>query len=152
SDERRRTAQERLAAAVTQFAGGMRFVYLHLLVLGAWIVINVGWIPGVPKFDPSFVVLAMIASVEAIFLSTFVLITQNRMGEVADTRADLALQIRLLSEHEITRVVRLITAVGVCMGIDEAKDPELAELGRDVAPEEVLRQIEAGNDEVKPAG
>ncbi len=152
SDERGRTAQERLAAAVTQFAGSMRFVYLHLLIFGAWIMINLGWIPGVPKFDPSFVVLAMIASVEAIFLSTFVLITQNRMGEVADTRADLDLQISLLSEHEITRVVRLVTAIGARMGIDEAKDPELAELGRDVAPEEVLRQIEAGNDEVKPAG
>ena len=51
----------------------MLFVYLHLAIFGFWIVANVGWVPGVPRWDESFVVLAMIASVETIFLSTFVL-------------------------------------------------------------------------------
>lgn len=149
SDERSRTGEERIADAVTQFAGSMRFVYLHLVIFGAWIVINLGWVPGVPRFDPSFVILAMIASVEAIFLSTFVLITQNRMADLADTRADLDLQVSLMSEHEITRVVRLVAAIGARMGIEEANDPELDELGRDVAPEQVLRQIEIVSDEIE---
>jgi uncharacterized membrane protein len=75
---------------------------------GLWIVANLGWIPGVPKWDESFVVLAMWASVEAIFLSTFVLIGQNRMQAAADNRADLDLQISLLAEHEVTK----LTTVG----------------------------------------
>jgi uncharacterized membrane protein len=81
---RRRRSQEldqstegRLAGAVTNFTGSMTFVYIHLLIVGTWILWNLDWI-GLPPFDPSFVVLAMAASVEAIFLSTFVLISQNR--------------------------------------------------------------------------
>jgi len=64
----------RIADAITGFAGSMRFLYIHLLVFGSWILINLGWLP-VPRFDPSFVVLAMVASVETICLSTFVLIS-----------------------------------------------------------------------------
>ena len=78
--EDHRSSQERIADAITRFTGSMRFVYIHLVLFGSWIIINLGWIPGIPKFDPSFVVLAMVASVEAIFLSTFVLISQNRMS------------------------------------------------------------------------
>src|SRR5215204_6009037 len=62
------SAQERIADAITRFTGSMLFVYLHLAVFGFWIVANLGWVPGVPRWDESFVVLAMIASVEAIFL------------------------------------------------------------------------------------
>ena len=97
------TAQEKLAEAITRFTGSMLFVYIHLAIFGFWIVANLGWVPGVPKWDESFVVLAMWASVEAIFLSTFVLISQNRMQEMADKRADLDLQVSLLAEHEISR-------------------------------------------------
>src|SRR5918994_3795299 len=79
-EEREATAEERLAEAITRFTGSMRFVYLHLALFGFWVAVNLGWVPGVPAWDPSFVVLAMVASVEAIFLSTFVLISQNRMA------------------------------------------------------------------------
>ncbi|MGI8508716.1 MAG: DUF1003 domain-containing protein [Gemmatimonadaceae bacterium] len=146
-EERARSREERIADVVTTFAGSMRFVYLHLAIFGAWITVNLGRVPGVPKFDPSFVILAMFASVEAIFLSTFVLITQNRMSELAGTRADLDLQISLLSEHELTRVVRLVAAIGNRLGLEEARDPELDELGRDVDPEAVLKQIEVRSEE-----
>src|SRR4051812_2836265 len=77
-DEARSTVEERIAESVTRFTGSMRFVYLHLAFFGGWIVANLGWIPPVPRWDESFVILAMMASVEAIFLSTFVLIAQNR--------------------------------------------------------------------------
>jgi uncharacterized membrane protein len=80
----------------------------------------------------------MVASVEAIFLSTFILITQNRMAAMADKRADLDLQVSLLAEHEITRLLTLVTALAERMGVDAAQDPELTELARDVAPEQVL--------------
>src|SRR5690348_18451409 len=77
-EEARANGEERVARAITRFSGSIRFVYVHVLLYGAWIVANLGWIPGVARWDPTFVVLAMIASVEAIFLSTFILITQNR--------------------------------------------------------------------------
>ena len=141
--DRRRSAQDKIADAVTRFTGSLPFVYLHLLIFGGWIVINLGWIPGVPRFDPSFVVLAMVASVEAIFLSTFVLITQNRMQAQADKRADLDLQISLLAEHEVTRLIHLVSALAEKMGLhEESHASELGELKKDVAPEAVLDRIE----------
>ena len=140
--ERRRPLQDRLAAAVTRFTGSMAFVYIHLALFGGWIAANLGWIPGVPRFDESFVVLAMFASVEAIFLSTFVLITQNRMAAAADERADLDLQVSLLAEHEVTRLVSLVAQIARRMGIEDAHDPELHELAKDVAPEKVMDRME----------
>lgn len=141
-ENQRKSRQDRLADAITRFTGSMTFVYLHLTLFGLWIFINLGWLPIVPRFDPTFVVLAMVASVEAIFLSTFVLISQNRMTILADKRADLDLQVSLLAEHEITHLIQLVTAIAHRMGLEESRNPELAELARDVAPEKVLDEIE----------
>jgi uncharacterized membrane protein len=140
-EDRRKSAEERIADVVTSFAGSMVFVYIHLSMFGLWIIWNLGWI-GLKPFDPSFVVLAMFASVEAIFLSTFVLISQNRSSIQADKRADLDLQVSLLSEHEVTRLVSLVTAIAKKMDIDDARHPELNELAQDVHPEEVLDTME----------
>jgi uncharacterized membrane protein len=142
-DEKGATAEERIAEAITRFTGSMRFVYLHLAFFGFWIVANLGWLPGVPSWDPSFVVLAMMASVEAIFLSTFVLISQNRMAAAADKRADLDLQVSLLAEHEVTRLVTLVSGIADRMGVRTEADAELDEITQDVAPEAVLDEIEA---------
>ncbi|WP_371877225.1 DUF1003 domain-containing protein [Alsobacter ponti] len=148
SERRRRedaqaTREERFAAAITRFTGSMLFVYLHVAAVGFWLAANFGLIPGVRAWDDSFVMLGMMASVEAIFLSTFVMIAQNRMSAAADKRADLDLQISLLAEHEITRLASLLTAIAGRMGIDAAVDPEIREIERDVAPEAVLDEIEA---------
>lgn len=149
--ERRRSPENRIADAITQFAGSMRFVYLHLLLYGAWIVINLGLLP-IRPFDPTFVVLAMVASVEAIFISTFVLISQNRMAALADRRADLDLQISLLAEHEVSRVIALMTSVAERLGIEEARDPELQELARDVEPARVMDRISEEKQEPPAEG
>jgi uncharacterized membrane protein len=140
-EEQAKTLQDRIADRITVFAGSMRFVYLHLIGFGLWIVLNAGWFPQL-EFDPSFVMLAMFASVEAIFLSTFVLITQNRMSAQADRRADLDLQVSLLAEHEVTRVISLLSAIAERLGVNLSNDPELRELKRDVDPEQVLDKIE----------
>lgn len=141
-EDKAATLEERVAGAITRFTGSMRFVYLHVLVYGCWIIANLGWIPGVPKFDPSFIILAMEASVEAIFLSTFVLISQNRMSAAADKRSELDLQINLLSEHEVTKLVALLSAIADRIGVESEVDPEVDELKQDVAPEAVLDEIE----------
>jgi uncharacterized membrane protein len=138
------SAEERIAAAITGFSGSMRFVYLHLALYGLWIVANLGWVPGLRPWDPTFVVLAMIASVEAIFLSTFILITQNRMAAAADRRAELDVQINLLAEAEITKLVELVSGIAEQMDVPEAEEPEIQEMKRQVAPEAVLDAIEEG--------
>ena len=148
-EEAQATLQERTAQAITDFTGSMRFVYLHLALFGFWILANLGWVPGVPAWDPSFVVLAMIASVEAIFLSTFVLISQNRISAAADRRADLDLQVGLLAEHEITKIAELLAEVAEKVGVRANVDPELAEVQQDVAPEAVLNEIQAAKDAEK---
>ena len=148
-DEVQATLQERVAEAITRFTGSMVFVYLHLAFFGFWIIANLGWIPGVPQWDDSFVVLAMWASVEAIFLSTFVLISQNRMQAAADKRADLDLQISLLAEHEITKLATLVSAMAEHMGVQTDMDQELSEIQQDVAPEAVLDEIEATESQAK---
>jgi uncharacterized membrane protein len=134
--------QDKLAAKIADFAGNMNFVWLHLAAYGFWVLTNLGVIPGIEPFDPTFVVLAMIASVEAIFLSTFILITQNRMQGQAERRADLNLQVSLLSEHEITRLIKMLTEIGEKMDIQAARAPEIGELKKDVNPENVLETIE----------
>jgi uncharacterized membrane protein len=146
-EERRRqeatsaTRQERLAEAITSFTGSMKFVYLHLVLYTVWILVNLGVLPGLPRFDPSFVILAMEASVEAIFLSTFVLISQNRTSAAEDKRADLDLQINLLTEHELTKLTEVVTAIAT--RLDVKPDAEIEELKKDVAPEAVLDELDA---------
>jgi uncharacterized membrane protein len=141
-EERNASWQERLADAITRLSGSMLFVYFHLGLFGFWIVANLQWIPAIRPWDESFVVLAMIASVEAIFLSTFVLITQNRMAAAADKRADLDLQISLLTEHELTRIATLLLDMAKQMGINTDVDDELQQVQQDVAPDAVLDRIE----------
>jgi uncharacterized membrane protein len=79
--------------------------------------------------------------VEAIFLSTFVLISQNRMQQAADKRADLDLHINLLAEHELTRLAAVINAMAAKLGVETPTD--MKEVERDIAPEAVLDEIES---------
>lgn len=132
---------ERIASRITAFTGSMTFVALHLIIVTVWIGANLGWLPGVPRFDPSFVVLAMAASVEAIFLSTFVLISQNRMAALDDRRSDLDLHITLLTEHELTELVALVHRIAARLDVPVNR-AEFAEIERDVQPVEVLEVLD----------
>jgi uncharacterized membrane protein len=132
--------EEKLADAITRFTGSMHFVYFHLAIYGTWIAANL--IPRIPHFDPTFVILAMVASVEAIFLSTFVLISQNRAMAATDKRDDLDLHVNLLAEHELTRLIMMVSAIAVKLGVRTDVDPEIADITADVAPEVVLSEIE----------
>ena len=131
--------EERLADVITRFTGSMLFVYIHLFVFGFWVLANLRWLPYIPAWDESFVILAMVASVEAIFLSTFVLISQNRMAAAAAIRAELDLQISLLAEHELTKLAAVVSEIAAKVGVVTRV---LEETKRDVAPEVVLDAIE----------
>jgi uncharacterized membrane protein len=147
--ERRRTQeakigwQERLADAITRFTGSMAFVYLHLLWFGSWIAINSGLVPWIQPWDPRFVILGIATSIEAIFLATFILIRENRMADAAGKHADLDLHMSLLTEHEVTKIGVMVTAIAEHLGLDpDVGREELDELKQDVAPEKVLDKIE----------
>lgn len=133
---------ERLAARITTFTGSMLFVGIHATLFGGWIAWNL-W--GSPKFDASFVVLAMIASVEAIFLSTFVLISQNRQATAADRRADLDLHISLLTEHELSKLADLVMVIARKLDI-EPSSRDMDEVREYVEPERVLGALERQTD------
>lgn len=132
-----RTWHQHVADWMTRFAGSMAFVYLHVVWFAVWVVVN----STVVTFDPAFGTLTMIVSLEAIFLSAFILVSQKRQGELSDRQAQLDLQITLLAEHEITRVLQLVAAVAEKAGIRE-NGGEIEELTNDVEPVEVLERIE----------
>jgi uncharacterized membrane protein len=117
-------------------------VYLHAIWFGVWILLNMDWL-GMKALDPfPYGLLTMIVSLEAIFLSTFVLISQNRLSEEADRRADLDLHIGLLTEAELTNVLKVLPAVSDKLGIENNEVDELADLEMPTNPEDVLVEIE----------
>ena len=140
-DIRKRNLQEKIVDAITSFASSMLSVYIHFLFFGTWVIWNLHWLP-LKAFDPNFIILATFAAVEAIFLTTFVLIGQKRMNIQADKWAELDLQISLLTEHEVTRIMNLVTAMAKKMEIVEAHDKEIEELSKDIHPEKVLDTME----------
>lgn len=111
-----RTRLDRVTDALTTAAGSPVFIVAHAVWFGTWIAINV-MRPG--PFDPyPFGLLMLVVSLEAIFLSAAVLMTQNRMQRQADKRAHLDLQINLLAEQELTAILRVLTTLGQRLGVD----------------------------------
>ena len=140
--EAARGGQEKAADWLTFFSGTMIFVYIHSAWFVVWMVANAG-IAGLPTFDPfPFGLLTMMVSLEAIFLSTFVLISQNRSAALADRRSDLDLQTDLLTEHEITRILRLTKAISDHLGLRVDDEAELVELEKDVSPQGIAEELE----------
>jgi uncharacterized membrane protein len=139
--DRERGIQDRIADLITNFSGHLVFVYVHIIWFGGWILLNTGNF-GVQPFDPyPYGLLTMVVSLEAIFLSTFVLISQNRMGQDAENRANLNLQIALLTESEVTRVLQMLDEIQDRMGISNDRDTSLTDLEKDIRPEDVLAEI-----------
>ena len=147
-----RSLQQRLADAITDFSGNMAFVYLHVVWFGGWIGWNLGAFGGKP-FDPfPFGLLTMIVSLEAIFLATFVLISQNRISVESERRVNLDLQIGLLTEHELTRALKMLDEIQDHLGIAQDLGTDLEELEAEVRPEDVLEEIEAAERRIRQHG
>jgi len=139
---RNRPWYDRAADAVTGFAGRVGFLVGNLAFFLGWFVINSGRV-GITPFDPyPHSVLTTIVSLEAIMLSLFLLISQRRAGAEAELRADLALQMNLLTEHELTRVLQMLDAIQDRMDIDNNDDMELVKLEMGTKPEDVLAEID----------
>jgi uncharacterized membrane protein len=137
-----RSPVDRVAAAITRWAGSARALVVHTVWFGVWIIVNAGALK-VEPFDPfPFSLLTTIVSLEAIFLTLFVLISQNRMSHEADRRAELDLQINLLAEKEATMVLRILRDISSHLGLKGEGSKELRELLKETKIEDLADKLD----------
>jgi len=138
-----RSSSERLADSVGTFAGSLPFVVLHLVLVTAWLLVNSGQI-GVRPFDPwPFSLLGVIVAVEAVILSSFILMRQNRMMRRGERRDHLNLQVDLLAEKEITTVLQMVRAICGHMGLQSIMaDKDIRELSKNTSIESLSQTLE----------
>lgn len=123
-------------------AGKAEFAVAHFFWFAAWILVNVGAVSAIPAFDSyPFPLLTLVTSLEAIFLSLFILTSQNRATAQADQRSHLDLQVNLLAESESTATLKMLRALCEHHGLDIAQDPEVAQLAERTEPTALLRDI-----------
>src|SRR5476651_1427644 len=138
----KRTRMERMADWMTSNFGSNTFLLLNVLLFIGWILINTNQIKGIPSFDPyPFNLLTNIVSLEAIILAIFVLISQNRTAKVDDLREETHLQLNLISEREITKLMKMMALLLSKNGIDLSQDPELKKMIRPVSEEEIQKRL-----------
>ena len=136
------TPTDRVAEKIASFCGSMAFVWVQVVWFGGWILLNS--IPGIPHIDPfPFTFLTLIVSLEAIFLSIFILISQNLNRRISERRSHLDLQLNLLSEQENTKMIVMLHAIAAKVGADLTQDPHLKALSEETQPERLIEQIEA---------
>jgi uncharacterized membrane protein len=115
----RRTAAERASDAIVKSIGSTPFLLLHIVLVAIWSTVNLNLIPGVEPFDPfPFGILALLLSAEAVFLTIFVLISQNRMSREAERRSHLDLQVGMLAEQELTVMLQMLQKLCRHAGVD----------------------------------
>ncbi|HZU27835.1 MAG TPA: DUF1003 domain-containing protein [Bryobacteraceae bacterium] len=138
-----RTALEKVSDAIGAFVGTMGFVSLHVVWFIGWVLVNTRMIPGVPTFDPyPFMLLSMVVSLEGVLLTTFVLMKQNRMSRRADNRNQLNLQVDLLAEREVTKIIQMLQVVCAHMGLEaEAQEKEVQELSQNTAVDVLAKEL-----------
>ncbi len=143
-----RTRGERFAQLVGRVTGTGTFALAHAIVFALWIVVNSGVVQGVVPRDPyPFPLLTFIVTLEMIFLSIFVLISQNRITRNADRRAMLNLQIDLLAEQESTHTLRLLKRVAARLGVEDAANEIHAELAE---PTDIAKVLTSIDDSLPP--
>ena len=139
-----RTSSERVGDRIAGFAGSMSFVLIHVLLVLSWVLINVNQVSWISRFDPyPFSLLGMIVAVEAVVLSSFILMRQNRMTKRAERRDHLNLQIDLIAEKEITKLLQMVHAICDDMGLKQiAEDQELKEFSQETSVETLTQRLD----------
>ena len=132
---------DRAASLIAHFCGSIYFVLAHAVLFGGWIVFNS--VPGLPHFDPfPFTLLTMFGSLEAIFLTSFILIAQNYTMRVSERRSQLELQVNLLAEQEATKTLQLLEDIARTVGASKGHDPEVAALAKATQLDTLAREID----------
>jgi uncharacterized membrane protein len=147
---KQRSASDRVADAITRAAGHPAFAYAHVVVYGTWIAVNLLPIAAL-RFDPyPFGLLTMVGSTEALFLTTFILISQNRAARIADRRHHLDLQISMLAEQEVTKMLEMVEAIHA-RTCGPVRDADVEALKEATHPERVVEHIEHYVEETPPS-
>ena len=138
-----RSPAEHIADRITTFAGSSPFLILHAIWFALWVTVNVGLIPGVKPFDRfPFAFLTLVVSLEAIFLTLLVLMSQNRMIKEADKRTHLDLQLNMLAEQEATALLKLVQRIGKHLGVGEETDQAAQELAEETDVHKLARTLD----------
>jgi uncharacterized membrane protein len=139
----RRSTGERWADRVASTAGKVWFTVGHFFWFSGWILLNIGVVSGVTPFDPyPFPLLTLATSLEAIFLSLFILTSQNRATAQAEQRSQLDLQINLLAESESTVTLKMLRALCEHHGLKIAHDAEVELLAQRTEPKTLVRDLQ----------
>ena len=144
-----RSVGEKIAELIAAFCGSMVFVYVHVVWFGAWIIVN-SFFPNL-AFDPfPYTFLTLVVSLEAIFLSTFILISQNHETRLTERRNHLDLQVNMMAEQESTKTLDLLRRMATKM--DVPCDDDVDELTKPIEPADLIEKISSAADEGSPAG
>ena len=139
----RRSRGERIGDAVSNHAGRVWFIAFHFAWFVVWMLLNSHSVPGAPLFDPyPYPFLTFTVSLEAIFLSLFILMSQNRASRQADQRAHLDLQINLLAESESTRTLQMLQALCQYHGLAVGHDAEIEQLSQPTEPKALVKELQ----------
>ena len=139
----RRTRSEKFADVLVRWFGSNGSILIHVVIFISWIAINAGLFPNIKTFDPfPFILLTMVVSLEAIFLSLFVLISQNRESRISDLREEIDIQVNMIAEQEITKVINLLAYLMKHLNVPYEKDPELKRMMRPLNTDEIERELE----------
>ena len=148
---KRRGRVDRIVDAVSGFCGSTTFLWAHALWFSLWIASNS--LPGLPHIDAfPFPFLTFVVSLEAILLSTFILISQNRQGLIQERRNQLDLQINLLAEQENTKTLQLLIRIAQKLGVEDCDEGAVSALEEEASPERLVRQIEESMGHLEKLG
>lgn len=131
---------------LTKSLGSIWFLNTNIVVILVWIIVNLGWIPGVQPFDPyPFPLLLMIVAFSAMLLAIVVLINQNQQGRMEDIRQRIDFEVNVRAENEITKILIMLDELHVKLGISKAKtDTELQKMKKKTNIVEIKEDIEQG--------
>lgn len=140
----RRSPAERIGDLTAGIVGNLWFVTAHISLFVFWIAVNTWAVPGIPHFDPvPFSLLGTIVAMEAILVSSFILMRQSRLGRRADEREHLMLQILLLTEKEVTALISMNRQMAGSVGLTDIHNlEEIEQLGRKTSIDDVAQNIQ----------
>ena len=145
----KRSSMDRLADRVLEAVGSSALLMAHVVAVAAWVAYNM-W-PTVDPFDPfPFILLTLIASVEAIFLDILILISQRHAARISERRSQLALQINLLTEQENTKMLAMLDQLTQALGMRTNDDAGLRALKQATQAQTVAEQIARVEKEQEP--
>lgn len=143
----RRKWYHKFADGMTAFLGSIAFLIINTAWFILWVLWNNNLVPGLQPFDPyPYSFLTMVVSLEAIFLSVVVLISQNRQADIADLREEIDFNINVRAEQEITRILRMLDEIHDHLGLNPDDDEELLDMKKSVNIDEIEQQIAADYD------